>query len=261
MGKLKINGKKGDTIKLWHAEALDKDSNFYTGNLREAGRRRHLHSERRRANARAPLHIHGFRYALAEGFRPTKENCTAIALHSDLKHTGTFSCSDPMINQLQHNIEWSLNSNFFDIPTDCPQRSERLGWAGDAEIFCRTAAYNRNVKNFFEKWLADLRADQSANGAVPIIVPDIYFHLDSVKKGVAGWGDAATIVPGRSNEIYGDKKILERQYESMKAWVDYITHTAKNYLWTAGTYGDWYAPGPATDKGFIDECFSVIPRS
>ena len=253
--QLKINGHAGDTIKLWHAESLDRDSNFYTGNLREADAEDIYILKGGEQTLEPHFTYHGFRYALAEGFMPTKENCTAIALHTDLKHTGTFSCSDPMINKLQHNIGWSLNSNFFDIPTDCPQRSERLGWAGDAEIFCATAAYNRNVKNFFEKWLADVRADQSANGAVPIIVPDIYFHLDSAKKGVAGWGDAATIVPWTLYEIYGDTNILKKQYASMKSWVDYIAHTSKNYLWTAGTYGDWYAPGPATDKGFIDECF------
>ncbi len=186
--QLKINGEKGDTIKLWHAESLDKDSNFYTGNLREANAE-DIYILKGDAQMLEPhFTYHGFRYALAQGFTPTKENCTAIALHTDLKHTGTFSCSDPKINRLQHNIEWSLNSNFFDIPTDCPQRSERLGWAGDAEIFCKTSAFNRNVKSFFTKWLEDLKADQSANGAVPIIVPDIYFHLDSVKKGVAGWG-------------------------------------------------------------------------
>src|SRR5579862_8276452 len=253
--QISIQGRSGDTIKISHAESLDRDGNFYTGNLRDARATDEYILNGKKQILEPHFTYHGFRYAKVKGFTVTKENCTAIALHTDLKHTGNFSCSSSLINKLQHNIEWSLNSNFFDIPTDCPQRSERLGWSGDAGIFCATAAFNRDVRRFFEKWLDDLRADQGINGGVPVIIPDIYHHGDSIKRGVAGWGDAATIIPWTLFQIYGDTNILRRQYPSMKAWVDYIESRSANYLWKTGTYGDWYAPGPSTNPAFIDQCF------
>lgn len=253
--QIKIIGRAGDTIKVYHAEALDNNGDFYTGNLREAEATDTYILNGRDQLLEPHFTYHGFQFARVEGFTPTKENCTAVAVHSNLQHVGSFHCSDPFINQLQNNIEWSLNSNFFDIPTDCPQRSERLGWTGDAQVFCRTAAFSRNVKCFFTKWLADLEADQGINGGVPRIIPDLYHHTDSIKGGVAGWSDAATVIPWALFEIYGDTSILEAQYASMKAWVEYIKNNSDDYLWKANGYGDWYAPGDFTSIPFIDQCF------
>jgi alpha-L-rhamnosidase len=254
--RLKVKGKPGDTVKIRHAEMLDEKGHFWTANLREAKATDTYILNGRSKILEPHFTYHGFRYARISGVTPTKTNCTAVALYSNLRHTGTFSCSNPMFNQLQHNITWSMNSNFVDIPTDCPQRSERLGWTGDAQIFCSTAAFNKNVKIFYQKYLADLKADQGANGGLPNIVPDVYHHRDTTKAGAAGWGDAATIIPWTLYEVYGDKQVLKDQYASMKAWVNYETKKAgRPHLWKANGYGDWYAPGDSTSMAFIDQCF------
>ncbi|GAA0557903.1 glycoside hydrolase family 78 protein [Chitinophaga japonensis] len=255
--RIRVKGKPGDTIRLSHAEVLDKAGNFYTGNLRQA-RATDTYILRGNGPEIFEPHFswHGFRYVKVEGCDAKAADWRAIALYSALERTGAFSCSDPLINQLQHNIEWSLNSNFLDIPTDCPQRSERLGWTGDAHIFYRTASFNRNVQRFFAKWLQDLQADQRANGAVPNIIPNLYRNLPGAgKNGVAGWGDAAVIIPWTQYWVYNDTAILRAQYASMKAWVDHIQSMSKNDLWTVNGYGDWLAPGDSTSLPFIDQCY------
>jgi alpha-L-rhamnosidase len=261
--QLRVTGKAGDTIRLSHCEALDAAGDFYTGNLRIARAQDIYVLNGQRQILKPHFTYHGFRYVKLEGY-PKKqlkpENFTAIALYSDLTPAGNFACSDPALNQLQHNICWSQKSNFFDIPTDCPQRSERFGWAGDAQMFARTASFNQDVKAFFIKWLADLTASQGTNGGLPVIIPDYRFP-DTVgpRGGVAGWGDAATILPWTLFEVYGDTSILKRQYNSMKAWVDYVRHTAdtSGLCWKARGYGDWYAPLGPTDIEYIDQCFFI----
>jgi alpha-L-rhamnosidase len=175
--------------------------------------------------------------------------------------TGNFTCSNPLLNQLQHNIQWGQKGNFIDIPTDCPQRDERLGWTGDAQAFSRTAAYNMNVHSFFAKWLKDLAADQFPDGGVPFVIPNVL----GGGAASAGWADAATIIPWNMYKAYGDKKILEDQYPSMKAWVGYMQQKSNNNLWNTGFhFGDWlfYRPeddldgrSAVTDKYLIAQCF------
>jgi len=177
---------------------------------------------------------------------------------------GSFTSSDTLINQLQHNIQWGQNGNFVDVPTDCPQRNERLGWTGDAQVFFSTAAFNRDVSGFFTKWLRDLRADQHDNGNVPVVIPDV---REKKNAGSAGWGDAATIIPWNFYQAYADQRLLEDQYNSMKAWVQYIQQNSTNDIWNKGPhYGDWlfYSPtddrdGKAaiTDKIFIAQAFYI----
>ena len=256
--QIKIKGRAGDTIRLYHAELLDTAGNFYTGNLREAkaadtyildGTEQILHPR---------FTYHGFRYVKTEGFDPRKTTLTAAAIYTDLPQAGSFSCSDSLLNKLQDNINWSLKSNFIDLPTDCPQRSERLGWTGDAQIFCPTAAFNRDVRAFYSKWLADLSASQDKYGGLPNIVPNVYDPLDTMPKaGAAGWGDAATIIPWNLYDIYADTDVLARQYPSMKKRVDFITGKSPDRLWKARGYGDWYAPGDSTSLPFIDQCFYI----
>lgn len=255
--RFKAKGNAGDTIKLFHAEVLDKAGNFYTGNLREAKAMDVYVLKGNGVETFEPhFTYHGFRYVKVVGCKVEKENFNAVALYSAVKNTGQFSCSNPAINQLQSNITWSLNGNFLDLPTDCPQRSERLGWTGDAQVFFRTASFNRQVQLFFTKWLQDLKADQGSNGAVTRIVPDLYGHTNTgAKRGVAGWGDAATIIPWTMYWVYNDTAILNNQYASMKGWVDYIQSASKNYLWEANGYGDWLAPGDSTSLPYIDQCF------
>jgi alpha-L-rhamnosidase len=172
---------------------------------------------------------------LKDSVRP--DDFTAVALYSDMPRTGTFTSSNALLNQLQHNIEWGQKGNFLDVPTDCPQRDERLGWTGDAQAFARTATFNRNVNPFFAKWLKDLSADQLPNGSVPFVVPNV---LGPGATGACGWADAATIIPWTMYLAYADRRILEEQYESMKAWVGYIQGVSRNDLWNTGFhFGDW----------------------
>lgn len=263
--QLNVNGKAGDSIKMYHAEVLDKQGNFYTDNLRAAKQRNvYILKGGGTENFEPHFTFQGFRYIKIEGFpgELKPENLTAVALYSDMKPTGSFSSSNALINQLQHNIQWGQRGNFLDVPTDCPQRDERLGWTGDAQVFSRTASYNMNVKNFFAKWLKDVALDQAAEGAVPHVVPNV---LSKQSAGSAGWADVSVIIPWNMYLAYGDTSILREQYESMKKWVGYMQNNSNNYLWNKGFhFGDWlfYRPNDdndgraaVTDKYLISQCF------
>lgn len=262
---LKVKGNAGDKIVVSHAEVLDKTGNFYTTNLRAAKAQDTYILKGGEEEIFEPHFTwHGFQFIKLEGYpgELKPENFTAVALYSDMPTTGTFSSSHPLVNQLQHNIEWGQKGNFLDVPTDCPQRDERLGWTGDAQAFSRTAAFNMNVHNFFAKWLKDVEADQLPTGSVPFVVPNV---LGAGSAGSAGWADAATIIPWNVYLAYGDKKVLENQYNSMKAWVGYMQNNSTDYLWNKGFhFGDWlfYRPhddndgkSAVTDKYLIAQCF------
>lgn len=246
--QLKLQGKKGDKVTIGHAEVLDKEGNFYTDNLRSAKQQNTFILNGEGQETFEPhFTFQGFRYIKVDGFpgdlKP--ENLTAVVLHSAMKPTGTFTSSHPLLNQLQHNIVWGQKGNFLDVPTDCPQRDERLGWTGDAQVFARTAAFNMNVNAFFSKWMKDVAADQLPNGSVPYVVPDVLRN----DGGSAGWADAATIIPWNMYMAYGDKKILEDQYASMQKWVGYIQSVSKNNLWNTGFhFGDWLFYRPSDDN-------------
>jgi alpha-L-rhamnosidase len=260
--KLKANA--GDTMKLYHAEVLDQKGNFYTKNLRTAKQEiTYVFKDDSVATFEPHFTFQGFRFLKVVGYKGPLDstNLAAYALYSDMAQTGQFSTSNPLINQLQHNIQWGQKGNFIDIPTDCPQRDERMGWTGDAQAFCRTATFNMDVAGFFTKWLKDLSADQHKDGAVPYVVPNV---LDSVSAAASGWSDVATIGPWNIYLAYGDKQVLQQQYESMKAWVGYIQLHSRNYLWDTGNhFGDWlfyagtnYEDGAAlTDKNLIAQAF------
>ena len=261
---VKANGNAGDKITIRHAEVLDKNGNFYIDNLRAAKTTATYILAGKGEEAFEPhFTFYGFRYIKIEGVNEIKpENFTAVALYSDMKPTGTFISSNALINQLQHNIQWGQKGNFLDVPTDCPQRDERLGWTGDAQAFSRTAAFNFGVNNFFAKWLRDVEADQRPSGKVPHVIPNV---LQQEAGASAGWADAANIIPWNMYLAYGDKKILENQYSSMKNWVGYMEKESKNYLWNTGShFGDWlfYRPfddndgrSAVTDKYMIAQCF------
>jgi len=261
---VKAKGNAGDKITIRHAEVLDKAGNFYTDNLRVANATATYFLSGKGDEIFEPhFTFYGFRYIKIEGVNEIKpENFTAVALYSDMKLTGAFTSSNPLINQLQHNIQWGQRGNFLDVPTDCPQRDERLGWTGDAQAFSRTAAFNFGVNNFFAKWLRDVEADQYANGSVPFVIPNV---LGPNAGGSTGWADAATIIPWNMYLAYGDKRILETQFNSMKAWVGYMEKASKDYLWNTGFhFGDWLFFRPfddndgrsaVTDKYMIAQCF------
>ncbi|MEJ2879842.1 glycoside hydrolase family 78 protein [Pedobacter sp. GR22-6] len=262
--RMKIKGPAGTKITMSHAEVLDKAGNFYTTNLRSA-RAQNIYILNGTDQVFEPhFSFQGFRYVKLEGYPGQVDTAglTAIVLHSDMKQTGTFTTSNPLINQLQHNIQWGQKGNFLDVPTDCPQRDERLGWTGDAQAFYRTAAYNMDVAGFFTKWLKDVKAEQFQNGSIPHVIPNV---IGSGEAGSSGWSDVSTIVPWDMYVAYGDQRILEEQYNSMKAWVNYIKGTSRNGLWNSGRhFGDWLFYGPdddtdgraaVTDKFLIAQTF------
>jgi alpha-L-rhamnosidase len=269
--RLKVSGEKGTEITLRHAEVMDKYGEFYTTNLRAAkceisytlaGNGEEIYEPR--------FTFMGFRYVEVTGFpgELTTDNLTGIVIHSEMNVTGSYECSNPLINQLQHNILWGQKGNFIDVPTDCPQRDERLGWTGDAQAFCRTAAFNMDVSSFFTKWLKDVAADQRPRGEIPVVVPDVLNKqgTDSVQTS-AGWGDVAVIGPWTMYQVYGDQKLLSKQYPSMLAWAEYIKKTAgHDYIWKGGSiFGDWLfyhppvnnhsEPDGHTDHDFIATAF------
>ncbi|MCR8561564.1 glycoside hydrolase family 78 protein [Mucilaginibacter sp. BJC16-A38] len=264
--QMKVNGHAGDTVKISHAEVIDKLGNFYTENLRSARAENVFVLKGDGKETFEPQFTwQGFRFIKVVGYpgELKPEDFTAITLYSDMKPEGTFSCSNPMLNQLQHNIQWGQKGNFLDVPTDCPQRDERLGWTGDAQVFSRTASYNMNVHNFFTKWMKDVAADQFSSGSVPFVIPNVIGAGE--QGGSTGWSDVSTIIPWNIYLAYGDKQILENQYASMKAWVKFMENKSRNDLWNTGDhFGDWlfYSVNDDTDgtsaitsKYLIAQCF------
>ncbi|MCL2322436.1 MAG: glycoside hydrolase family 78 protein [Oscillospiraceae bacterium] len=245
-----VKGTAGDKVVLRHAEVLDKDGNFYTENLRSAKATDEYILKGGEIEVYEPFFtFHGFRFVCVDEYpgEINLENFQAIVTHSNLERIGVFSCSNQLINQLQSNITWGLKGNFLDIPTDCPQRDERLGWTGDAQIFISTASYLYNVLPFFRKWLHDLALDQRPDGGVPFVIPDLFntFKGDpNIKENHSscGWGDAAVIIPWTLYECFGDERLILEQYPSMKVWVEYIRSQANGNLWNTGFhFADWVA--------------------
>ena len=231
----------GNEIELSHAEVLDKEGNFYTENYRRAKAKFHYICKEGVQTYKPKLTFYGFRYIRVDQFpgglnNAKAENFQAIAVHSAMKRTGQLSCSHPLLNQLFDNIIWGQKGNFLDVPTDCPQRDERLGWTGDAQVFVKTAALNFDVERFFTKWLADMAADQEGTGRIGHVIPDILGD-----GGSAAWGDAAVICPWEIYLAYGNPQILAVQFDCMKQWIGFITsHSKDRNLWTGGThFGDW----------------------
>lgn len=250
----KVEGKAGDKVVLKHAEVLDQEGNFYTGNLRGAEQKvEYILKGDGQESFEPHFTFQGFRYIKLEKYPGEAKlaDFTGVVLHSDMERTGEFSCSNSMINKLFENIIWGQKGNFLDIPTDCPQRDERLGWTGDAQVFVQTASYNMNTALFFTKWLRDLKCEQIDNGSIPAVIPDPEVNISADERIIpveiehtsAAWGDAAVIVPWTIYLIYRDKRILEEQYESMKAYIEYIRNQGENeYLWNTGFhFGDWLA--------------------
>lgn len=226
----------GTVVRVQHAEVLDKDGNFYTENLRAAKAEDIYVSDGAERYFMPEFTFHGFRYALVEGAEFAKEDVVAQCIHSDLRRTGRIETSDKSVNRLIENIFWSQRDNYLDIPTDCPQRDERLGWTADANVFCRTAAYNYDIRRFFKKWLADLRSEQTESGELPVVVPDVIEWVNTA----ALWGDCVTMIPFTLYEMYGDKSFLSENIWAMKKWISAVEKTTENGLIATGfQYGDW----------------------
>ncbi len=240
--EISVEARRGDVVDLSFAEMLDKDGNFYNENYRSAKAQYRYICHEGRQTYHPRLTFYGFRYVRINEFpggscRAAVEDFRAIAVYSNMRRTGYLRCSNPKLNRLFDNVVWGQKGNFLDVPTDCPQRDERLGWTGDAQVFVRAACLNFDVEKFYRKWLADLAANQREDGCVGRVVPDLFQKAQPS----AAWGDAAVICPWTVYQAYGDKGILRNQFPSMKKWVDYITsHTRERYLWIGGEhYGDW----------------------
>ncbi len=246
--EISLTAKAGDKVSLSFAETLDNDGNFYNENYR-AAKCQYIYTCRDGEQTFKPtLTFYGYRYIRLDEY-PVEinlDNFTSVAVYSDLKRTGYIESSDALLNQLFSNVLWGQRSNFLDVPTDCPQRNERMGWLGDAQVFIRTASYNYDVNKFFEKWLGDMALDQYENGAIPMVVP-----LEKPNaKASAAWADAVAICPWQLYLSYGNKEILEKMFLPIKKWVDYVTNTTtKIDLWFGGDhFCDWLELGAGEGK-------------
>ncbi|MFO7169402.1 MAG: glycoside hydrolase family 78 protein [Chloroflexota bacterium] len=262
--RLRVSGPAGTTVTLRHAEVLNPDGTLYTANLRTARQTDHYTLRGEGEEVWEPrFTFHGFRYVELSGLpgEPTRDTVTGVVIHSAMEQTGSFSCSDPLITQLQHNIEWGQRGNFVDVPTDCPQRNERLGWTGDAQVFIRTAAYNFDVAGFFTAWTRDVEDAQSPNGAYPMVVPNPTVRPGAGSNwpaaaidGGPAWADAGVICPWTIYLCYGDTGILSERYESMRRFVEFQRATSRDGIrcyadydgWHG--YGDWLALDGSSDR-------------
>ena len=247
---IKVKGTAGRTVTLRHAEVLEHGE-LGTRPLRFAEATDRYTLRGGETETWEPrFTFHGFRYVEVNDWPGdlNPQDLSAVVLHSDLERTGWFESSDKLLNQLHENVVWGMRGNFLDVPTDCPQRDERLGWTGDLQVFSPTASFLYDVSGFLQSWLKDLAVEQrKAGGAVPYVIPNA---LGDNFGGAAAWADAATVVPWVLYQRFGDKGILADQFESMRAWVDHIASVAgASHLWDTGfQFGDWLDPTAPPDK-------------
>ncbi len=241
--RLRMRGVAGTRVRLRHAEILNPDGTLYIENLRQARATDTYILRGEGVEIFEPrFTFHGFRYVEVTGYPGdlTPAVITGRVVESDTPPAGSFECSDELVNRLQQNIAWGQRGNFLSVPTDCPQRDERLGWLGDAQIFARTACANRDVAAFFTKWMRDVADAQSPGGAFPDVAP----RLVDLADGAPAWGDAGVIVPWTLYQVYGDTRIVEEHYDAMARWLAYIGEANPDGLWVNrrnNDFGDWLA--------------------
>lgn len=248
-GAIRFKGKNAYPDRLFtikYGEMLNPDGSLYNQNFRSALSTDHYTTKGDRTTVQeyeTRFTFHGFRYVQIDGPQfagvddPEEWEVTAVVLHSGLETIGEFECGHAKLNRLYQNVCWGQRGNFFEIPTDCPQRDERLGWTGDAQIFCGTAAINMNVAGFFRKYLADMRDAQMPDGAIPHVIPNVFGD----NCGAAAWADAAAVCPWTIYMAYGDSQILEENFEMMCRWVDFQQQTSNNLIRPKTAFGDWLA--------------------
>jgi len=261
--RLKVSAPAGTKLTLRHAEMLNTDGSIYTTNLRGAPSIDTYICKGSGVETWQPhFTFHGFRYAELSGLpqAPGNDAVTGIVIGTDIPRTGKFTSSNPEINQLQSNIQWGMRGNYLSVPTDCPQRDERLGWMGDAEVFIRTAAYNGDIAAFFTKWLVDVDDSQTTDGSFTDVSPSI----SGWGHGVPAWGDAGVICPWTVYQVYGDKRILKQHLPAMTRWIDWCQAHSTNFIRDrdrGGDYGDWLSQGEDTPKDLIGTAFFAYSTS
>lgn len=278
-----IRGKKGQTIIVKHAELLNPDGSLNVKFLRTAKATVSYTCVEGQQHYRPRLTYMGFRYISVEGIEKEDIQVSALALYSDVEQTGHFACSNPMLNRLQQNILWSAKSNFIDIPTDCPQRDERMGWTGDIAVFSPVACYNFDMSRFLDKWLRDLRSEQLPTGGIPNTVPAQGFGFPATMPtmAVAWWDDACVLVPWSEYMARGDIEILRQSYPAMKKyikaclfWAGLFSFGKRRYIWNVPgmlCFGDWVAPdvpqmsqwqarGKWTGTASLRNCAGLVAR-
>lgn len=244
--RLRIKAPRGTRITIRYAEMIEADSTLYTENYRSAKSTDTYVCSGQGTEVYEPrFTFHGFRYVELTGLqtRPRIDAVTGLVWHSEMQSTGSFECSDPLVNQLQSNIRWGQRGNFLEIPTDCPQRDERLGWTGDAQVFIPTAAFNYDVASFFRKWTRDLADGQHPTGAYPDTAPDLFFNIwpDNIG-GNAAWAEAGIICPWVVYQKYGDTGILAENYPAMTRYIAHMGKTSDRLIRPDTCFGDWLSP-------------------
>ena len=255
--RLKVNGQAGDEVTMIFAEMLKDDGSAYTINLRSA---RAVDTYVLKGGGEEVWEprftFHGFRYVQVTGLKekPTADAITGIVLYSDSPESSSFECSNPMVNKIQENIVWGQRSNYLEVPTDCPQRDERLGWTGDTQVFIRTGCYNQDVSEFFTKWMVDLMDTQNRQGLFGNQAPVFHGH------GAAAWACAGIICPWTIYKVYGDTRMIKTHYDAM---VRYMDACGKDGLGgrKAHTWGDWLAPAGRPPTALISAAYHAYTTS
>ena len=252
--RLAARGPAGRRILLRHAEALEPDGSLLLATLRSAQALDEFILGGEGEEVFEPTFTyHGFRFVEVTGYPGVLDpaSITACVVHADMPVTGGFACSHPGLTRLQRNITWGQRGNFLSVPTDCPQRDERLGWTGDAQVFASTAAFNMDVRRFFDKWLEDVRDAQHPDGAIPDVVPE----MAEIGAGAAGWGDAVTIVPWTLHRHYADERVVRRALPAILRWLEYLAGTSEGHVRPASGYGDWLSVDADTPKDLVGTAY------
>ncbi|HTL30027.1 MAG TPA: family 78 glycoside hydrolase catalytic domain [Tepidisphaeraceae bacterium] len=248
--RLKVNVPAGTRVTIRQTEMLNPNGTLYTTALRGARAQDTYIAKGTGDEIYMPrFTFHGFRYVEVSGLKskPSLDTVTGVVIHTQMNQTGEFECSNPLVNQLFHNIIWGQKGNYLEVPTDCPQRDERLGWTGDAQFFVRTGSYNFDVASFFTKWLVDLVEDgQNKEGAFAHVAPDM-----GIGYGAVAWDDAGIICPWTIYRMYGDTRVIQQHWDHMTKYIDFLKNTSKNLVREQGPYGDWVNLGGGASSQVI----------
>lgn len=267
--RIKARGERGRTLVMRHGEMLNdadsgsrgcdgKKGTLYTTNLRSAEATDMYTFKGNQSETYCPrFTYHGFRYVELSGvdIPPALDDVEAVVLYSEMEDTGTLETSDKLINRFIENVLWGQRGNFLSVPTDCPQRDERMGWSGDAQVFCGTACYNSDAATFYEKYLVDLNDCVHENGAYPDVAPATgRKHYGG--SGNSGWGDAGIVIPWILYNRYNDVRVLEENYGKMCKYIDFLYNIGgKNHIKANSSYGDWLSIGETTPVGITDTAY------